>query len=151
MIDNYHVSWSKTSIAITIVVFAIIVTVIVGLLFEGTAITSIEFLIIGLVVICLLYFGSYTPVRIELSEKTLTIHRILGFTCIPINKIISCYRFYPSFLTKVCGSGGLCGSLGWYRTSDTGIFLATLQIGKKLFSSMLEQENTWYPAQSRIN
>lgn len=124
MIDNYHVSWSKTSMVITIVVFVIVVAVIVGLIFEGTAITSIEFLILALVVICLLYFGSYTPMRIELSDNALTIHRILGFTCIPIYKIISCHRFYPTFLTKICGSGGFCGSLGWYRTRDAGIFFS---------------------------
>lgn len=124
MIVNYNVSWSKTSKAVTIGVFAIVVAVIGGLLFEGTAIRSIEFLTIGLVVVCLLYFGSYTPVRIDLSGKALTIHRILGCTSIPINKIISCHRFYPTFLTKICGSGGFCGSLGWYKTSETGIFFS---------------------------
>lgn len=124
MIEKYHINWSKTSIAITIVVFAIVIAVIVGLMFEGISIKSIQFLIIGLLVICLLYFGSYTPVRFELSDKSLIIHRIWGYTCIPINKIISCHRFYPTFLTKVCGSGGFCGSLGWYRTRDTGNFFS---------------------------
>ncbi|MBD5278327.1 MAG: hypothetical protein HDS32_03740 [Bacteroides sp.] len=124
MIDTFHVNWSKTSIAITIIVFAIVIAVIIGLLLDGINIISVEFLIIGLVIICLFYFASYTPVRIELSEKTLIIHRILGCTCIPINRITSCYRYYPVFLIKVCGSGGFCGNLGWYRTKEIGLFIS---------------------------
>ncbi|MDE7180807.1 MAG: PH domain-containing protein [Muribaculaceae bacterium] len=124
MTENYQVNWSKTSIAITFVVFAIVIAIIVGLLIDGTTIISVEYLIIGMVLICLLYVASYTPVRIELSNKTLIIHRKLGSTSIPIDQISGCDRYYPTFLTKVFGSGGFCGSLGWYRTNETGLFVS---------------------------
>lgn len=120
----YRVGWSKTSVAITLAVFAVVIGIIVGLLIEGTPIVSVEFLIIGLVVICLLYVASYAPVRIELSDNILIIHRMLGATRIPIDSIARCERYYPAFLMKVCGSGGFCGSLGWYRTTETGPFVS---------------------------
>ena len=65
MDTNYRVGWSKTSVAITLAVFAVVIGIIVGLLIEGTPIVSVEFLIIGLVLICLLYVASYAPTRIE--------------------------------------------------------------------------------------
>ena len=83
MDTNYRVGWSKTSVAITLAVFAVVIGIIVGLLIEGTPIVSVEFLIIGLVLICLLYVASYAPTRIELSDNTLIIHRVLGSTRIP--------------------------------------------------------------------
>lgn len=124
MDKNYRVGWSKTSVAITLAVFAVVIGIIVGLLIEGTPIVSAKFLIIGLVLICLLYVASYAPVRIELSGNALTIHRMLGATRIPIDSIARCERYYPAFLMKVCGSGGFCGSLGWYRTTETGPFVS---------------------------
>lgn len=124
MDENYHIGWSKTSVAITLAVFAVVIGIIVGLLIEGTPLVSVEFLIIGLVLICLLYVASYAPVRIELSGNTLAIHRMLGATRIPIDSISHCERYYPAFLMKVCGSGGFCGSLGWYRTTETGPFVS---------------------------
>lgn len=124
MYTDYHVGWSKTSVAITLAVFAVVIGIIVGLLIEGTPIVSVEFLIIGLVLICLLYVASYAPTRIELSDSMLIIHRVLGSTRIPIDSISGCERYYPTFLMKVCGSGGFCGSLGWYRTTATGPFVS---------------------------
>lgn len=124
MDKNYRVGWSRTSVAITLAVFAVVIGIIVGLLIEETPIVSAKFLIIGLVLICLLYVASYAPVRIELSGNTLTIHRMLGSTRIPIDSISRCERYYPAFLMKVCGSGGFCGSLGWYRTTETGPFVS---------------------------
>lgn len=124
MYTDYRVGWSKTSVAITLAVFAVVIGIIVGLLIEGTPIVSVEFLIIGLVLICLLYVASYAPVRIELSDNILIIHRMLGATRIPIDSSSRCERYYPPFLMKVCGSGGFCGSLGWYRTTETGPFVS---------------------------
>ncbi len=124
MYTDYRVGWSKTSVAITLAVFAVVIGIIVGLLIEGTPIVSVEFLIIGLVLICLLYVASYAPVRIELSDNILIIHRMLGATRIPIDSSSRCERYYPAFLMKVCGSGGFCGSLGWYRTTETGPFVS---------------------------
>lgn len=121
---DYRVGWSKTSVAITLAVFAVVIGIIVGLLIEGTPIVSVEFLILGLVLICLLYVASYAPIRIELTPNTLIIHRVLGSTRIPIDSISGCERYYPAFLMKVCGSGGFCGSLGWYRTTETGPFVS---------------------------
>ncbi len=105
---DYHVGWSKTSVAITLAVFAVVIGIIVGLLIEGTPIVSIGFLIIGLVLICLLYVASYAPVRIELSGNALTIHRILGSTRIPIDSISRCERYYPAFLMKKSRTKWLC-------------------------------------------
>ena len=48
---DYRVGWSKTSVAITLAVFAVVIGIIVGLLIEGTPIVSVEFLILGLVLI----------------------------------------------------------------------------------------------------
>lgn len=124
MSEIYHVTWSKTSVAITLAVFAIVIAIIIGLLIDGTPIISVEFLIIGMVLICLLYVASYSPVRIELSDNALVIHRALGTTRIPIDQISACSRYFPTFLTKICGSGGFCGSLGWYRTTETGAFVS---------------------------
>lgn len=120
----YHVSWSKISIAITIAVFAIVAVITVGLLIEDTRLISMEFLIVGFVLICLLYVASYTPIKIEVSDNKLIIQRIVGSTNIPIDGIIGCSRYYKTFLTKICGSGGFCGSLGWYRANDVGIFIS---------------------------
>lgn len=120
----YHVSWSKLSIVVTIAVFAIVAAITVGLLIESTSVISIEILIVVFVLICLLYVASYTPIKIEVSANTLIIQRILGSTNIPIDRILGCGRYYKTFLTKICGSGGFCGSLGWYRATDIGLFVS---------------------------
>lgn len=120
----YHVSWSKISIAVTIAVFAIVAIITVGLLIESSPVISVEFLVVGFVLICLLYVASYTPIKIEVSDDMLIIQRIIGSTNIPIDRIIGCGRYYKTFLTKICGSGGFCGSLGWYRANDVGLFVS---------------------------
>lgn len=120
----YHVCWSKISIVVTIAVFAIVAAITVGLLIERTPVISIEILIVGFVLICLLYVASYTPIKIEVSNNTLIIQRIIGSTDIPVDRILGCGRYYKTFLTKICGSGGFCGSLGWYRANDVGLFVS---------------------------
>lgn len=120
----YHVCWSKISIVVTIAVFAIVAAITVGLLIESTPVISIEIPIVGFVLICLLYVASYTPIKIEVSNNTLIIQRIIGSTDIPVDRILGCGRYYKTFLTKICGSGGFCGSLGWYRANDVGLFVS---------------------------
>lgn len=116
--------WSKISIVVTIAVFAIVAAITVGLLIESTPVISIEIPIVGFVLICLLYVASYTPIKIEVSNNTLIIQRIIGSTDIPVDRILGCGRYYKTFLTKICGSGGFCGSLGWYRANDVGLFVS---------------------------
>lgn len=120
----FPVSWSKLSIIITAAVAILIIVLGVVYLAEGNWTDKTRFAVLAAVIVALLCIVALVPKRIEITQHSLRICRLAGTKEIPLQEIAETgLSFVPTSL-KLCGSGGFCGNIGWYKSDSFGIYFS---------------------------
>lgn len=151
MNQMFKVKWSKTSIMVTIIVSVIVTIIGVFLFLDNSWADSRKEFILILIILGLLGIVCLVPTKIILTSDHICVRRIIGLRKFAISEITEIGLCYSRGISiKVCGSGGFCGSIGWYKDPCYGVyfsyvtnwsqaFFITLKNGKKY---MLSCENS---------
>jgi hypothetical protein len=139
MKQEFKVKWSKLSIMVTITV-SVIVTIIGILLFldSNWADSKKEYILI-LLIIGLLGIVCIVPTKIILTSDYLYIKRIIGSKKVITSEITEVGLCYSRGMSiKVCGSGGFCGSIGWYKDPCLGVYFSYVMNWNQAFYIILK-------------
>ena len=141
---NYkvNVGWSKSNIVITIIIFMIVIAAGYSCLMTNQ-ITIGKIIIISLLTIVLMTIGLLIPFKIEITNKELLIYRFIGVKHVLITNISDCGLSYIPISVKVCGSGGFCGNIGWYKAPDFGIYFSYVLNKKRAFYLILKNRRKY--------
>lgn len=110
-------------------IYSFILTIIViGVLAVGMICTygTDKFIILTVLVAVMLAFCMcYAPVSISADKNTVSINSPFKVHSIPMRRIVSVERFYPTMGSRrVCGSGGFMGYWGIFKEGDVGRYMA---------------------------
>ena len=136
---NYlsNVSWSKKYVIITIIIVLLVIGIGVSFLLSKQLSES-ELIVLGLLSTVLICVFSLVPTKIEIKDGFLFIHRISGKKSIKIDSIKESGLSHVPLSIKLCGSGGLCGNIGWYRAAEFGLYFSYVLDDSKSFYIVLE-------------
>lgn len=77
----------------------------------------------------------YVPLRLELTADALVIHKIIGRRQLPFSRIVAVSPREQGWKgdIRVCGSGGLLGFLGWFRSREVGTYFSYVTDTSSMF------------------
>lgn len=119
MEKTYNVSWSRHTIIMTIIVLAVVAATCALIIpLYGTWGIAIS----ALLLVIALASALFAPLRLVLTDDTLTVKRIIGSKTIARDQIIKCNAVdaHQISLLRLCGVGGFCGYTGWFYNKTLG-------------------------------
>ena len=83
-----------------------------------------EAVVIGILSVALFGILILSPRRISLDDNGVTVHRVIGKKKISYKDISETGLSYTPLFLRVCGSGGFCGYIGWFKSLGFGTFFS---------------------------
>jgi len=133
MMETYNVDWSRTvkivTTGVVIGYIALIVYVLWGL---APVLKDVIGLVFGTIILgCI---AGLAPKSIILDNGGLTVKRVIGCKRFGYDDISDIGLSYTPMALRVCGSGGFCGYIGWFKSPGFGVY----------FSYMADKSEAFY-------
>jgi len=122
--ESFNVRWSTSSIVITAITGLVLLGFFIYLLVTHKGIKDVATIAFIIVVLSSIGLIGLIPTKIQLGNGELTVHRVFGNKTFRLDEINKAFIPKDVSALKLCGSGGLCGNIGWYRSDGLGIYFS---------------------------
>lgn len=137
MVETYSVNWSKTVKVITTVVVIGYLALSVYVLWGLTPVLK-DVVGLGFGTITLGYIAGLAPKSITLDNTGLTVKRVIGCKRFGYADISDIGLSYTPMALRVCGSGGFCGYIGWFKSPGFGMYFSYMADKSEAFYIILK-------------
>lgn len=98
----------------------------------------------SLLLIVLFFCAYWAPNYVEVTKRTIRLHKLVGIKAIPLNEIktIDIYRG-GSMDVRVCGSGGFLGFTGLFYNNEIGNYYSYIGCYRQAFLIQLKNNKKY--------